>query len=58
MIQICIDIKQHLLISNMRSLVLDEIKQFGFPLRWAITDVIRNSYDNSSQLKVEAIIII
>ena len=58
MIQMDIEINQNLLISDMRSYILDEIKKIGSPLRWAITAVTHNSHNNSSQLRIEAIIII
>ena len=43
---------QDLSVLNLRHWVLAELREFGEPLRWAIT------YANSLQLKVEAVVII
>tara|TARA_Y100001968_G_scaffold239898_1_gene223419 strand:- start:11128 stop:11313 length:186 start_codon:yes stop_codon:yes gene_type:complete len=58
MIQFDIDIKKNLCISDMRTFVLDQIKEYGTPLRWSIAELTASDDNNSSKLKIEATIII
>ncbi len=46
-------------IFNLRKFILDDIRKYGYPLRWAITQVKKaeNSF-NARKLFVEAVVII
>ena len=47
-----------LLIQDLRSYVVDELKKFGEPVRWAITSISSSEPGFVRKLNVEAVVII
>ncbi len=46
-------------ICNLRKFILNEIKPYGFPLRWVITDATKNEKAlNFRKLLIEAVVIV
>tara|TARA_Y100001968_G_scaffold7176_1_gene6167 strand:+ start:493 stop:675 length:183 start_codon:yes stop_codon:yes gene_type:complete len=59
MVEVDIYFPDNLSVLDLRTLILDKLKESGEPLRWSITNVITSDYDNSvRQLRVESILLV
>ena len=47
-----------LLIQDLRSYVVEELKKFGEPVRWAITSISSSEPGCTRKLNIEAVVII
>ena len=53
-----LDWPEALLIQDLRIYVLDELRNFGNPIRWAITSISPSKPGCSRKLNIEAVVII
>ena len=47
-----------LLIQDLRGYVVDELRNYGEPIRWAITSISSSELGSTRQLNIEAVVII
>ena len=58
-LELQLDWPETLLIQDLRSYVVDELRKFGYPLRWAITSISASCDPRCiRQLNIEAVVII
>ena len=58
-LELQLDWPEKLLIQDLRSYVVEELRKFGVPIRWAITSISASSEPGCTrQLKIEAVFII
>ena len=58
-LELQLDWPQTLLIQDLRSYVVEELRNFGEPIRWAITSISASSEPGCTrQLNIEAVVII
>ena len=58
-LEVQLDWPETLLIQDLRSYVLEELRKFGDPIRWAITSISASSEPRCTrQLNIEAVVIV
>ena len=57
-LELQLDWPETLLIQDLRSYVVEELRNYGYPIRWAITSISSSESGCKRKLNIEAVVII